>query len=549
MKRLWIASALCLGLATPAAAQDPTCRTVEVTFKPVKDLQIAVWIEDEQGNYVDTAFVTRLTGTLGLANRPGLSRFKSDFRFPYGRRDMVLPVWAHKRNKRYGLVVMGGKAGNSVASCAKAGIQGAECDDTTIGYHFMVSSPETFYCSPRGGVNMTVNGVDTMTCASGFYGCKGAYADAPAFSLYPPRADLTSFVDEHDGPDAKAFVMHNDLGAISGATPPGDAPLDPPIRWRAPRDGKYVVKVEVSREGDFNMYHRYPSIDDARPELNSYGKDFLGQPSIVYAVPITVGPDVHVELTTDYAGYGDWDGATGTLHPPDLTIATADGSGADRLQLTADASGGYRVKVRALPDCSGGLPTCDAPMPPTGLALTAKPSALEVSFTAPVGGAPAARFDVRYRNSPIRNEADFLAAIPATMSPRAAEPGERVSTVITGLRPETPYHVAVRALAMCDAPSPLVTSEMTTEKAAFVTLSGCFIATAAYGTPLAKEIDVLRRFRDGMLLKSPLGQLAVATYYAFSPPIAAAISTDEHLRAQARRLVEPLVRGLRDARF
>ncbi|HUS65677.1 MAG TPA: CFI-box-CTERM domain-containing protein, partial [Kofleriaceae bacterium] len=467
----------------------------------------------------------------------------TDFRFPYGRRDMVLPVWAHKRGKQYGLAVMGGKPGNSPASCQAGGVAPAECDDTTIGYHFTVSSPESFYCSPRGGVNMKLNGADVVSCASGFYGSKGAYADPPAYSLYPPRSDLTSFVLEHDGDDARAFSSVNDLGAVSGATPPGNQLVDPPIRWRPPHDGNYVMMVEVSQEADFNMFHRYPSLDDKNVELNGYGHDFLGQPSVVYAVPFRVGDELDVELMTDYAGYGDWDGASGTLHGPDMTIATVDGSGAGRLLLTSDASGGYRVKVRALPVCTGGGPTCAAPGPPSGLKLLPKSAALEVSFSSAVGGQTTARFDVRYRETPI-TEADFLTAVPSSnMPPAPGVPGSTVQTAITGLRPETKYFVAVRALAMCDAASPIVTGEMTTAKANYVTLNGCFIATAAYGTPLAGELDALRRLRDRHLLSNPAGRLAVAVYYAFSPPVARAIATDDHLRAAVRRLVAPLVRA------
>ena len=54
----------------------------------------------------------------------------------------------------------------------------------------------------------------------------------------------------------------------------------------------------------------------------------------------------------------------------------------------------------------------------------------------------------------------------------------------------------------------------------------CFIATAAYGTPMAEEIGVLREFRDGYLLTNPVGQALVEFYYEMSPPMAEFI--DEH---------------------
>ena len=72
------------------------------------------------------------------------------------------------------------------------------------------------------------------------------------------------------------------------------------------------------------------------------------------------------------------------------------------------------------------------------------------------------------------------------------------------------------------------------------TADGCFIATAAYGTSLAEEIDVLRQFRDEYLLTNPAGRLLVSLYYTSSPPLANLISKHEGLRAVIRMALEPI---------
>jgi len=63
---------------------------------------------------------------------------------------------------------------------------------------------------------------------------------------------------------------------------------------------------------------------------------------------------------------------------------------------------------------------------------------------------------------------------------------------------------------------------------------GCFIATAAYGTDTAKEIDILREFRDAVLLPNSLGSRFVSLYYKTSPPMADCISEHEVLGAVVR---------------
>jgi len=70
----------------------------------------------------------------------------------------------------------------------------------------------------------------------------------------------------------------------------------------------------------------------------------------------------------------------------------------------------------------------------------------------------------------------------------------------------------------------------------------CFIATAAYGTETAAELDILRDFRDQVLLKNTLGLGFVEAYYKLSPPIADFIAKNDFLRAIVRDVfIDPLV--------
>jgi len=69
--------------------------------------------------------------------------------------------------------------------------------------------------------------------------------------------------------------------------------------------------------------------------------------------------------------------------------------------------------------------------------------------------------------------------------------------------------------------------------------SRCFIATAAYGTSLAPQLNVLRKFRDHCLPNS-----IVELYYRLSPPIADFIRKHVRIRAAVRVIVDLLVKLL-----
>jgi hypothetical protein len=71
--------------------------------------------------------------------------------------------------------------------------------------------------------------------------------------------------------------------------------------------------------------------------------------------------------------------------------------------------------------------------------------------------------------------------------------------------------------------------------------SYCFIATAAYGTPMAEEIQVLRDFRDGYLLTNPVGEALVDLYYRNSPPVAEFITEHPSLKPIVRAGLAPAI--------
>lgn len=77
----------------------------------------------------------------------------------------------------------------------------------------------------------------------------------------------------------------------------------------------------------------------------------------------------------------------------------------------------------------------------------------------------------------------------------------------------------------------------------------CFIATAAFDSPLAPEINLLRKWRDDRLMRISYGRKFVKTYYKVSPSIANLIRKSRSGKVFVRMLLRPILFVLQKRRY
>jgi hypothetical protein len=70
---------------------------------------------------------------------------------------------------------------------------------------------------------------------------------------------------------------------------------------------------------------------------------------------------------------------------------------------------------------------------------------------------------------------------------------------------------------------------------------GCFIASAAFGSPIAREVETLRTFRDRVLVPHAAGRAVVAAYYRVSPSFAGVVARHESLKVVTRAVLRPVI--------
>ena len=530
IKQLATVLALTLALAPgrARAGDEQQCRLLDLSFVPSSSNanngfrpQIVAWLETDTGVYVDTVYITQATGSFGIGNRPGRFDFNSGPLWPYGRRITVFPVWAHKQPVRW----------------PEVDFQNA--DDNALSHLSSQSSRELHFCRP-----VLPNEFDAMTCPSTHSLTDKGKLSATATSNYPPRNDLE--VNGEDASSVQMFAMLNPFDSVSQPTPAAnvDAAISYAVSSLVP-PGNYVLWVEVSKEFDTNSTYNASAYPSPVVSFDEYGLPYRGQPSVVYRVPFTMGNDVTTRSTADYVGYGDPDGLDGNIRPPDSTISTDPGSGAARLALVSAGADMYRVRVTSRRELDFTPPD----VPSRANVTDATSTRATLSFIAPGDDLSIGQvqgYEIRYRVDEPISDANFDGSTIVIPPVNLVAAGKQQVIAIDGLLPDTEYSVGIRAFDNCRNTSPLVVVPVTTAARAAGEVDACFIATAAYGSTMANDVALLRKFRSSVLAKTALGELAIEAYYTFGPPVAGAIGESELLRETARTALAPIVDWVRD---
>jgi hypothetical protein len=643
MVAIWVVA------AGSAAAQEGE-RLLEFHFTPTKRAQIAIWVEDAHGTFMETVALTSSVALRGVGNRIGALQMNSGFRWPYGRREGILPVWGHRRANAPGaesfpMVIFQDRSSEGFAS------------RTSVD-----ASPDSYFCLSFDQTTTTREALDAVTCASVFNSDKGRFATSAdvtngyaepfvgssgseimralgSGSLYPPRRDVEG-LGPFDHADVAEFAgearrVMPKIDAVTMATPTGDVPRT--VQFVAPghwQDGEYTAWIEVNVEGDYNDIFNDETYPTPLSDMwdvwaETYGYPYRGQPSILYEVPFTLGPLVAEYDTSEPVGYGTLHGESGDVFPMDSSITNdpdnAPGSGADRLRL---GNAGERFKVLLL-----ATNICSEPDPPdacgrecssdtecgmgfvcteegscTGLCDTqARPAAISdfvaenhpdskwshvvgrIRFTVPQSPRPLRQYKVLATkilvNTVVTEDAHALEITSAgkpiqgdglhipvdsecsggfvsetLCGPYLADqdglcengldvdgdgdcldPGDVIEVDTAFDAHETEYELEIMAIDLCQRQSEPAAAALKTTSIDFTTVSPCFIATAAYGSPLADEIWALRRFRDRYLMTNPAGRAFVDAYYSVGPHAADIIAEHPWLRTTTRVFLTPLV--------
>jgi hypothetical protein len=171
--------------------------------------------------------------------------------------------------------------------------------------------------------------------------------------------------------------------------------------------------------------------------------------------------------------------------------------------------------------------------------LTATSATLQFDNAQSNGGAPVSKYDVRYLPGPTLTDDQFGAGIAGPSVPPRS-PGAVGTFKIGPLKPATQYTVAVRAIDPCGQVSSTARLTFSTPAMKFTQLSGCFVATAAYGSAMAPDVAAMRKVRDRLRPASTMFAVATDLYYRSGPAAAEVLKRSDTARALVRRLLGPV---------
>jgi hypothetical protein len=391
--RSWFLLAALLACAAAARAQDMPGAVLELAFTPAPRAQIAIWIEDTNGRFLRTLELTEAVAFRGLGNRPGASQMNSGYRWPYGRREGVLPIWASRRAAspsatQWKRVIFQNRTYEGLASRTSAD-----------------QSPDNYFCLSFNQATTSRSALDAVSCASVFTSDKGRFITAadvsagyhepfenpathvgtaaplPLQSLYPPRMDVRRCTDSacYDHADVASYAEHArsvmpEIDAVTLATPPGNTKqnllFSLPMSW--PK-GQYVLWFEINVEGDYNSTYSATTFATPTQPSNewdswavSYGYPYRGQPSIAFKLPFELADIGEADqVASQPEGCSSWDfwqagyGAMAPVTDISDDPAGAADSGADRLRRDSNGDR-LALHVRTLM----ALPESDPTEPP-----------------------------------------------------------------------------------------------------------------------------------------------------------------------------------------
>jgi hypothetical protein len=172
------------------------------------------------------------------------------------------------------------------------------------------------------------------------------------------------------------------------------------------------------------------------------------------------------------------------------------------------------------------------------------------NLTITINGTPAivARAFRKDAGTQAITEFPFSTAYPSSFTIPNADTASEIVLLLTNSSDNTTQNANFSTDGSTQATAPVTATAPATTPVSVSTTGGgggggggCFIATAAYGSYLHPQVQILRDFRDAHLLTNVPGRAFVALYYRISPPIAGFIAQHTLLRLLVRLLLTPIV--------